>query len=266
MKLYRIIVLYNNCIKNISKQHFDHTIFVDNSTDISIKESNIGYAQKKSSNFTYIDMKGNKGLSKAYNKAIDVLKLREDDYIIIFDQDTHFCADIFDRYIKYIEENPHIDIVCPVVIDSVGVMSPSLILGMKYTHLSSIKEIGNKKINDFSFINSGMCIKGAVFSKIKYDEHLFLDFVDHDFIIKAKTEELEIGICDEIILHQEFSGVTKNSFEQDFTRFQIYAKDSKVFYQKNYKKDYRFILLKRALKLCFIHKRIVFLKELFKKN
>ncbi|MBP3416593.1 MAG: glycosyltransferase [Spirochaetaceae bacterium] len=266
MKFNQTLVIYNKKIEDCFLLRFNDMYICDNSTDDNIKECNVHYASLNYDKFVYIDMQGNMGLAKAYNKAIDVIKPGQDDYIIIFDQDTHFCADIFDRYIKYIEENPHIDIVCPVVIDSVGVMSPSLILGMKYTHLSSIKEIGNKKINDFSFINSGMCIKGAVFSKIKYDEHLFLDFVDHDFIIKAKTEELEIGICDEIILHQEFSGVTKNSFEQDFTRFQIYAKDSKVFYQKNYKKDYRFILLKRALKLCFIHKRIVFLKELFKKN
>ena len=93
-------------------------IFVDNSTNISIKESNISYAQKNSSNFTYIDMQGNKGLPTAYNKAIETIKPTNDDYILILDQDTDFDSNIFNKYIAYIESNPSVDIICPIVKDS----------------------------------------------------------------------------------------------------------------------------------------------------
>ena len=265
MKLYKIIVVYNNCIKNISKQNFDHIIFVDNSTDISIKESNISYAHKNSSNFTYIDMQGNKGLPNAYNKAIETVKPENDDYVIILDQDTVFESDIFNKYVSYIEFNPTVDVICPIVTDSVGIMSPNLICGVNNKHLLNIDDIKNNNISNYSFINSGMCIKGSVFSKLKYDETLFLDFVDHDFVIQIKDYNFTIGICFDVVLNQNFSGVTKNSFEQDFSRFKIFIKDAKRYYNKYFpKQNYKLILFKRTLKLTFIHRKLSFFTELIK--
>lgn len=265
MKIYKIIVIYNNFIKSISIRNIDNIVFVDNSTDKSIKKSNNLYANESFNKFVYIDMQGNKGISRAYNKAIEIIKPTNDDYILILDQDTDFDSNIFNKYIAYIESNPSVDIICPIVKDSEGIMSPSLSNGVYNYHIQSVNEVKDDKINEYSFINSGMCIKGSVFSKLKYDETLFLDFVDHDFVKQIKENNFIIGFCFDVVLNQDFSGVTKNTFEQDFNRFKIFIKDAKVYYNKYFpKQNYKIILFKRTLKLTFIHRKLSFFTELIR--
>lgn len=269
--IYILTVLYNTNINNCNvyvQQNISNNlkfVFVDNSTNIQIKKNNLFSSQEHKSDFTYIDMQGNKGLSKAYNKAIEILYPAEDDYLIIFDQDTVLDSDIFNKYIAYIENHPNADVICPIVKDSVGIMSPSKISGVNNKHLAEVNEIRVNNLSNYSFINSGMCIKGSVFSSIKYDESLFLDFVDHDFIKQIKDSKLKIGICNDIVLNQNFSGVTKNTFEQDINRFKIFIKDAKVYYNKYFPKlNYKLILFKRTLKLTFIHRKLSFFTELIK--
>lgn len=261
--IYVLVVLYNSDIKKIDifSQNIN-SFYIDNSINEKIKQVNCKFS--KENNINYIDMEGNKGLSKAYNKAIETIKPTEEDYIVIFDQDTKFDCDIFDKYINYIEKNPKIDVICPLVEDSIGFLSPCLIKKSGFEHIHNKEHINDEYIDNYSFINSGMCIKGRVFSEIKYDENLFLDFIDHDFIFSLKKNNFKIGICPEILLYQEFSGVTKNSFEQDYNRFKIYVKDAKYYYSKNFDNSYFFKILKRAIKLCLVHRKLVFLLDLFK--
>lgn len=261
-----IIVLYN---QKISVEKFSilngRIVFCDNSTDAEIKNFNVSYAENlKNGRFFYLDMHGNKGLSKAYNSAVAKLSLNENAFVVIFDQDTVIPQDMQLQYENFISENKDVDIICPVVLDSVGVMSPSVIKGTKFSHIPSISEINEKNISVYSFINSGMCIKRSVFDRIKYEENLFLDFVDHDFILSAKKSRLKIKICKEVVLNQNFSGVTKNTYNQDFSRFCIYMKDAKIFYKKWFGKNYKLILLPRAVKLCLIHKNLSFLLTLIR--
>lgn len=261
-----IIVLYN---QKISAEKFSmlngRIVFCDNSTDAEIKSLNVSYAKNlKNDRIFYLDMHGNKGLSKAYNSAIATLSLNENDFVVIFDQDTLIPQDMQLRYENFISENKDTDIICPIVLDSVGVMSPSIASGTKFSHIASISQINGKNISSYSFINSGMCIKRSVFDRIKYEENLFLDFVDHDFILNAKKNGVKIKICKEVVLNQNFSGVTKNTYNQDFSRFCIYMKDAKVFYRKWFCKNYKLILLPRAVKLCLIHKNLSFLLTLLR--
>ncbi len=261
-----IIVLYN---QKISAEKFSmlngRIVFCDNSTDAEIKNYNVSYVENlKNDRIFYLDMHGNKGLSKAYNSAIANLSLNENDFVVIFDQDTLIPQDMQLRYENFISKNKDADMICPVVLDSVGVMSPSIASGTKFSHIASISQINGTNISSYSFINSGMCIKRSVFDRIKYEENLFLDFVDHDFILSAKKNGFKIKICKEVVLNQNFSGVTKNTYNQDFSRFCIYMKDAKVFYRKWFCKNYKLILLPRALKLCMIHKNLSFLLTLLR--
>lgn len=263
-----VIVIYNQeiCLAKYSAFN-SRIVFCDNSTDAGIKSANkISVENSNCENFFYQDMHGNKGLPKAYNAAINILKPSANDFIVILDQDTEIPTGFIEKYENFISRNPVADIVCPIVLDSVGVMSPSFSNGLKFKHIKSIEDVNQKNIAGYSFINSGMCIKGSVFEKVKYDENLFLDFVDHDFILSVKKENLKIAICFDVIFKQNFSGVTKNSYKQDFSRFSIYTNDAKVFYRKWFNKNYKFILLPRAIKLCILHKNISFLIFLIKGN
>lgn len=258
--IYNQLIQQSNLLRKIPQSA--KLLFADNSTKEEICLKNKNFCNENG--FHYIGMHGNKGLPKAYNATINILKPSANDFVVVLDQDTEIPSDFIEKYENFISKNQNADIICPIVLDSVGVMSPSLSSGLKFKHIKSIEDVNQKNIENYSFINSGMCIKGSVFGKVKYDENLFLDFVDHDFILSAKKKNLKIAICFDVIFKQNFSGVTRNPYNQDYSRFQIYMNDAKVFYRKWFNKNYKLILLPRAIKLCIFHKKISFLKLLIK--
>jgi len=262
-----ITIVYNqlisNCgiVKHLNIDDFStNLIFADNSTKEEITEKNKNFCLQ--SNFSYVNMHGNYGLSKAYNKALSDIIKEKKTWVIICDQDTEITKDFLKYYKNSIESNPDKLIFCPIVNDSFGIMSPSILKGKKYIH-SKITDF-NRTIEEYSFINSGMCINSTVFESVKYDEKLFLDCVDHDFVkaVRKAFSKNVFYVISELELFQNFSGVTKNPCESDVKRFQIYLKDARYFYKKWYKsvRSANIYLLFRALKLSLQHKNFVFLK------
>lgn len=268
MYFYIITIIYNQLIKKCAiatkmDAAFPITsIFVDNSTKEDICNENKAFCQKE--NFLYVNMQGNQGLPKAYNKAIGEIYKDKDFWVIICDQDTEVTSDFIQFYKKAIELNPDKKIFCPVIRDSVGIMSPSKIKGKKFVH-SKIMNF-NISIENYSFINSCMCINATVFDSVKYDENLFLDCVDHDFVksVRRTFSDNLFYVITDMEVFQNFSGVTKNSLESDIVRFKIYIKDARYFYSKWYKNTFSIevLLFLRALKLSFTHKTFVFLRHL----
>ena len=262
-----ITVVYNqlisNCgiVKQFTVEDFStNIIFVDNSTNEEISNKNKNFCLL--SNFSYVNMHGNSGLSKAYNKAISDIIKKKESWVIICDQDTEITKDFLLYYKNSIEGNPDKLVFCPIINDSVGIMSPSELKGKKYKH-SKITDF-NKSIEKYSFINSCMCINSTVFESVEYDENLFLDCVDHDFVkaVRKTFSGNVFFVMSELEIFQNFSGVTKNSFDSDIIRFKIYLKDARYFYKKWYKsaRSANISLFIRALKLSLQHKNFVFLK------
>lgn len=263
--LYFIIVIYNQKI-NLEKYNCNQKIiFCDNSTNLEIKSFNSElFANQDNMHYLYIDMGGNVGLSKAYNRAISTLHLVSSDYVVFLDQDTEVNKCFFEKYVHFISSHGNLDVICPIVMDSVGVLSPCEKKRKKYHHITGLENIDYTDLSKYSFINSGMCIKADVFHKISYDECLFLDFVDHDFVLSVFESGYKVGICPDIILQQNFSGVTKNTFNSDKNRFMIYCKDASYFYKKRYKKSALGTVFLRALKLTYLHKNFFFITYLLK--
>ena len=96
IKIEAIIVIYNkeiemsvtyNDISNIKDENIEVCI-IDNSTE---KNNNLLYCNKNK--IKYFSMNGNKGLSKAYNKAID--NLGDSDVVVLFDDDTEINKKYF---------------------------------------------------------------------------------------------------------------------------------------------------------------------------
>lgn len=260
--IYTIIVIYNSEV--LLKNKIPNLIICDNSTNIEIKGKNIQFCIKN--NINYIDMQENAGITKAYNKAISKIQISSDNWLIILDQDTLLPKDFIQKFEKAIKENPTKKIFIPIIKDNVGIMSPTKIKGMGFTHSNA--EDFNSHLKTYSFINSGMCINTTVFSSVIYDEKLFLDMVDHDFVktVKEKFGSDIFHVIDDISIFQNFSGVTKNSLSSDLTRFKILIKDQTYFYHKHYgKKGLCYSnkkLLLRAVKLCIQHKTFKFLNLL----
>lgn len=277
VKIDIVLVIYNRELTSCSITEFvpsaDVKILVtDNSTYENVKKRNKEICATLG--FCYIDMQGNQGLAKAYNKCISIIRKENcvdniKEFFLFLDQDTYLKQESLFLYFEAIKKNPKKLIFCPIVYDSVGVMSPSLTKGMKFIHEKKYNSSNNREsISNYSFINSGMCVALSVYENIHYDEHLFLDMVDHDFIKCIKKSFADINpvfIIEDLILQQQFSGVSKNSFESDKIRFQIYYKDSNYYCLKWYGRNNTKTLFFRAVKLSLQHKNSFFIKYFLEK-
>ena len=246
-KLYAILVIYNksvidSCTYMFCKEHKDiNLIICDNST-----EENDNSALVENDGYVYMDMQGNKGLSKAYNKALDFL-MNKDGYVILLDDDTILNED----YLKCVKDL-NCDIAIPIVKDEVSILSPSNIKKGVVSRWD-----GKSVLESFTAINSGMVISLNVFKNYRYDENLFLDYVDHQFLKDMYDKNIKILNC---TIQQKFSGNETADLNASYQRFKIFKKDSKYFYRKN-RKIYFYVVYKREFRLILQYKSLKFLRS-----
>ena len=265
--LYVILVIYNeSCNQSISCKallgiRFPFNIIVVDNSTIPNKNNEICKANK----WKYINMNGNMGISKAYNKAISSINI-EDYWVVIMDQDTDISLEYFKCLNELIISRPEVWVKVPIVKDETQYLSPSLIKKYSIKRIRSIEEI--KKSKNITAINSGMAIYSKVFEKINYDERFFLDYIDHNFIKEYKLKfNRNIDIIDST-LQQSFSDDEHDNIIGDKTRFNIYLRDFKLFCGKKFsgKIYYNAKVLYRALKLSEIYKNSVFISMAIKQR
>ena len=109
------VVVYNKKIsESITCQRIKD---IDSTMDIlvldnsEIETGNERYC--KAHNIRYISMDGNKGLSKAYNKAVDNSQFS--DVIVLFDDDTEITEEYFIKLRAALDEHPETDIFAPII-------------------------------------------------------------------------------------------------------------------------------------------------------
>lgn len=250
MNLYGILVIYNKSVvdsesyKYIRENQKEIKLYVVDNSDIQNDNQKI----VENDGFHYLCMNGNKGLSKAYNKALD--KIKEDNpemegKVIILDDDTELNDNYFKNISRY-----DADIILPVIKDGDKVISPCTDINGVYVPWNVGKEV-----YDISAINSGMIIDLSLFRKYRYDENLFLDYVDHKFMIDMKIKKIQVMNS---VLNQHFSGSDNSDIKSSVTRLRIFKKDSKYFYKDHYFK-YLLVVGKRKLKLTLMYKNPIFL-------
>lgn len=197
-----------------------HIYLVDNST----KDYGNNIANDVD-NVTYLSMHGNSGLSKAYNRALDSMLNLNNRIIVLFDDDTHVTND----YFKKIEESydkTNADIYLPIIYDqNQELLSPSIMRRYRCIRAKSIDKINDQNICG---INTGMAIKSEIFINYRYNEEMFLDFVDHNFIRDMKMKGAKIVIV-HTSLKQNFSLIS-DDYESTIKRFKIAKKDIYTFY------------------------------------
>ena len=229
-KIFAVVVLYNrsigdsvtlNCLKSV--EGID-VIICDNSTS---DYKNHHFA--KEMGFFYINMGGNKGLAKAYNKALDFLSGKSG-YVCILDDDTEISNEYFEKLKRSIQKNPK-DIYLPFLYDDTGMLSPCKIGGIFVNRVKNVESINKKNITG---INSAMAISLKVFNEgYRYDEKYFLDYIDHDFLRAMKKKNKTIGFL-KVKIVQNFSGNDFSCKEYSLRRFKIYKKDFKRFCSNNF--------------------------------
>lgn len=223
-------------------------VVYDNSTG---DYNNKSYCEKQ--NVLYYGDGENHGLSKAYNFVIDNIVTSPHDYLMILDDDTELTAAYFEEVFDRLEALPAI--LAPVVRAGEMILSPSnIVFGCKISMINSIRDLNSR---NYTAINSGLIIKREVFDKLRYDEQLFLDCVDHDFFRQAALNGYELSVLQSEIC-QHYSKNEKTTPEQALSRFKIYKKDFGYFCRKWRKKWFFFPhMFKFALKESVKYKKII---------
>lgn len=219
-----IIVLYNKkiensitckCINKIAGININ-IIIVDNSETDQKNESacqNWGYQ--------YLSMNGNKGLSKAYNAAIDTI---EADIVILFDDDTNVTAEYFRTLNDAVIENPNIDIFAPIVYGQDGMIySPNEFNFLKNHFISSPDQAIDP--NKFNAIASCLAIRMKVFKNYRFNELLFVDQVDQYFFYEQRKLHRTFMKLDTIISQNFYQRGTKLTAENGWRRMKLRIKD-----------------------------------------
>lgn len=241
-----ILVVYNENVADIEilrklRKYSQEilTIVCDNSTTI------VNHKEDLWETAIYLSMGGNKGLSRAYNKALEYICGK---VVCIFDDDSILCDGYFD-VLKNEYLNGGWDVLLPVVFSNNRMLSPTSFNGFRssQTTFSKLDDIDGRKL---SGINSGMMIRPEVFNHITYDEGLFLDLIDHQFCEDVKQCEMRIGIAPKLRLEQAYSFVSDDP-SSAFSRFEIFSRDARHFYDSNLLKRLycSLMLVYRAFKL-----------------
>lgn len=175
--------------------------------------------------WNYLGGKGNKGLSVAYNRAIEQLK--QDGFsgiVCLFDDDTHLDSSYFDAVER--ADWTKSNIYVPFIFSSGQLISPCI--GKKnFADCSTFgdeQEARDYAGKDLSAINSAMALNISLFDDYQYDENLFLECIDHKFLMDMKEKGESIGFMDYRCRH-ELSAHANPSKAAALARFRIYAKD-----------------------------------------
>lgn len=226
-EIFVIIVIYNivcndSITYNAVKQISDINIIVCDNSTIDINNKSI----VESDGYLYINMYGNNGISKAYNRAIEMVPKSNRNYICLLDDDTFIKESYFQKAIASINRT-QADIYLPIVKTESRIMSPCI---LKNNYIKQIQDIKELDLKEVSAINSGMIINSLVFKEYRYDEMLFLDYVDHNFMKYIKKKGLTIFLMEDNFIYQNFS-MENNSKQADYNRLCILNKDLKYFYK-----------------------------------
>ena len=173
---------------------------------------------------------------------------------MLFDDDTHIPEDYFVRMLRDIQRK-NADIYLPIVKDEVGILSPSM-MKKYYCHRAIGGNVWKIRKSEICGINSGMAIALKVFKSYRYNEELFLDYVDHNFIRDMRKHHCRIEIV-KTYIHQTFSSNIHDE-KKELARLEIFKKDINVFYKRGIGNRFFFhyTMLRRKMKLVFKYKKI----------
>jgi rhamnosyltransferase len=267
IRLAVIVVVYNTsceesitCRKLVESGDNDlQVVIYDNSTR---DFGNQGFCESRG--WKFLGGKGNVGLSKAYNQAIQYLQQAgTSDIVCLFDDDTDIEPDYFSTLRFEAAKTPENKIFVPVIYADNRILSPCILTKTQAVRLfASEQEIFDYNGTELTAINTGMAIRLELFEDYQYDENIFLDGIDHKFIRDMKQKGYGLTVMNSQ-LRQHFSGDEKPSLSSALARFQIFLKDNRYIFRNNRLIMWK-LVGKRALRLTIQYKTAAFLRMLMK--
>lgn len=235
MKCAVIVVLYNYDQSNLDNiasyaSYFDQVVVVDNSDSFV----NIPIPKQ----YHAIHLGKNYGIAYALNCGIDYLKNSDIQYIVTMDQDSRFQNNVLEIYKEKLKEFQNQDVI----------LSPNYMVSYKEEETSS---------NEFEEVywsaQSGCLFNKEIFEHIGlFRDDFFIDVVDYEFFVRARSENIKILKCNKAYLfHQPGEEREKKIFLKNI-KFVIHP-PIRIYYQS------------RNLLWCAIHyKNFHFLKVYIK--
>ncbi len=262
--LYIICILYNKKLSDIKSlnqflslnQNKVQLIICDNSSAIICNQNEREYKDKYLDMLKYIPNYKNLGLSKAYNKCINMI-VNKDCYIMFADDDTYFS----DKYISNLlseVERQEARIISGIVKTNTGkYFSP--IKSFRIFPTRDLMVTKNGDYDDIVCINSGLTIHYSLLKLVgNYPEEIFLDMLDFWLAYKLSEHKVNhVRIIDGNIV-QEFSNEKKDisSIER---REIIYEKDFLTFCKITNKRKIVGYLMIVKRKTSILIKKIAFI-------
>lgn len=199
-----VIVVYNIKISNsISYQKLRTTDYYNNLHLIIVDNSEMESDNEHFCNdikVDYINMHGNKGLSKAYNAAVN--RAIMDDAIVLMDDDTEITNEYFIELYKSMKDYPEVDVFAPIVYGQDGrIYSPNEYGFLRNHFISNPRQSIRKNL--FNAIASCLAIRMRVFANYRFNEYLFMDQVDQNFFNDMRKQERLFQILP-VYIHQNF--------------------------------------------------------------
>lgn len=258
-----VVVIYGKtCAESITCKALTELLFsrlevtiFDNSR-YSIE--NAKYCRKQG--WFYLTEDRNVGISKAYNCAISSLKRRGNaDIVCFFDDDMSISDAYFEELVGEVSANITKGVFVPIVYSNNTLLSPCKINRWFWTKRlkspADIPRIGRDKL---SAINSGMAVSMSVFDNYGYDENIFLDGVDHKFLMDMRSLGTELTIL-EYSCNHGFSGDETPAFDSALSRFRVFAHDYRYILRTNPLNAW-LLILKRATHLSLTYRSIEFFR------
>jgi rhamnosyltransferase len=130
----------------------------------------------------------NLGIAAALNQGIRYVKAKEVDWIFTFDQDSLPSDSFIDCYNSVIEKEENVGLVCP---------------GYTCNKDELIEKKNSVKYGiKLNLITSGMLHNTVIFDTIGlYNEELFIDYVDFEYVLRVSQKYKTIKIYDKILYH-----------------------------------------------------------------
>jgi len=272
LEIAAVVVVYNmycadsptcRSLLDIDNEAVDVIIYDNSTKDFG----NRSYCERR--NWTYLGGSGNMGLSKAYNAAIDHLcQQTRTDIICLFDDDTFVETAYFD-ILKTCYDQSKPKVYVPYIYSAGRLLSPSMITkDGNSTTFQDQESVIDYQGGDLTAINSCMAIDMRIFADYRYDENIFLDGVDHQFIYDCKASDIGIQVIPYTCNHM-YSGDVLAPYESALNRFRINIRDYRYIYRK-YLPAFIWREGRRALSLTKRYKRTqfitLFLRSLFQRQ
>lgn len=182
-----------------------HCVVVDNTPSMKTA-GEVGL----SADVEYLPNGENVGIATAINQGVEALIRAGFDTAILFDQDSDPSKQLLDGLPRLLEQelrgHKRVALIGPAYEDSrLGDVAPFVRFG--YLKLRRIPPIGVDPVDVDFLISSGSCINLAVWQEVgPMDDALFIDFVDLEWCVRARSKGFAVLGAPELRLAHELGG------------------------------------------------------------